>query len=156
MTTSPFTAVSNVLIYLVGFDTLVPGRKIILQVSWPPHIQSSAWQTTELSLFPVTLFAHHIHSVYAANVATIKPKPEAVCASAQDYISQTQNATWLGKQHRSKQPAKCILIITISKVLLSLIGALEKKIGRWRERVPSSSHMSNTLLPTYMCFSKLK
>lgn len=156
MITSPFTAVSNVLTYLVRSDTLLPGRKIILQISWPPHIQSSARQTIELSLFPITLFAHHIHSVYAANVATIEPKPEAVCASAQDYISQTQNATWLGKQHRSKQTAKCILIITISKVLLSLIGALEKKIGRWRERVPSSSHMYNTLLPTYMCFFKLK
>lgn len=51
---------------------------------------------------PHNLLAHRIHSAYAGNVSTIKPQPEAVCAPAQADISQTQNATWLGKQHRCK------------------------------------------------------
>lgn len=52
---------------------------------------------------PHNLFAHHIHSACAANVATIKPKPEAICAPAQADVSQTQNVTWLGKHRRCKQ-----------------------------------------------------
>lgn len=128
MTTGSFTAVSNILMCLMGFDTLISSWQIILRVSWSSHIQLSAWQTTELSPFPIAHFAQHVHSAHAASVRTIKSKPGVVCAPAQAEISQTQNATWLGEQLQSGG-TKCILIITANKVMLTLMGALERKMS---------------------------
>lgn len=128
MTIGFSTAVSNILTCLMGFDTLISIWRIISQVSWSSHIQLSARQTTELFPFPIAYFAQHVHSAYAANVRAIKPKPGAVCAPAQAEISQTQNAAWLGEQMQSGG-TKCILIIAASKVMLTSMGALERKMS---------------------------
>lgn len=128
MTIGSSTAVSNILMCLMGFDTLVSSWQIISRVSWSSHIQLSAWQTTELSPFPIAYFAQHVRSAYAAKVRTIKPKPGAVCAPAQAEISQIQNAAWLGEQLQ-RGGTKCILIIAASKVMLTSMGALERKMS---------------------------
>lgn len=103
---------------------------------------------------PHNLSAHHIHSAYVANVATIKPKPEGGCAPAN--MSNTECHLAEKATHMKTDSTKCILITTSSKVLLSLTRALEREVVCWRKGVPSSSCTSNALLTAYLRFSKQK